>query len=223
MEEVTKQCLIFCYDSIDTNFLGTSQHFVPSFFRSEKYQEYFRYLDSFNGFFLYRWGDHALRTIAVGMYLEPPDVTQMKIPYGHQGYCQCLNEKSKCYTEGRYYNEENNTTTKPNYYREDWRICVPPLPSAAYKITSAMEEDGFNDEVADEQSERSGGDEEPKKQPERVDSSRNQAEEMEGRGERKKGGKNATASSEAMSTPASADPGDPDESDTPVPPPADEL
>merc|ERR1711862_1093232 len=31
-----------------------------SFFRGEKCQEYFRYLDSLNGFFTYRWGDHAL-------------------------------------------------------------------------------------------------------------------------------------------------------------------
>ena len=48
-----------------------------SFFRGEQYQEYFRYLDGFNGFFLYRWGDHALRTIAVGMYLQPQDVMQL--------------------------------------------------------------------------------------------------------------------------------------------------
>ena len=32
-------------------------------------QDYFRYLDSSGGFWLHRWGDHAVRTIAVGMWL----------------------------------------------------------------------------------------------------------------------------------------------------------
>ena len=35
-------------------------------FRSDPYQDYFRYLDSMGGFWLHRWGDHAMRTIAVG-------------------------------------------------------------------------------------------------------------------------------------------------------------
>ncbi|CAD7937691.1 unnamed protein product [Amoebophrya sp. A25] len=112
-----------------------------SFFRSEKYQEYFRYLDSFNGFFLYRWGDHALRTIAVGMYLEPKDVMQMRIPYGHQGYCQCLSGDVRCYPEERYYAEMINLTEKPSYYRDEWRICAPPIPSATERLMVSMKDE----------------------------------------------------------------------------------
>merc|ERR1719331_1051204 len=80
-----------------------------SWFRGEEYQEYFKYLDSFNGFFLYRWGDHALRTIAIGMYLLESDIMKMDIPYGHQGYCQCSSEKNGvaavCEKETDYYSE----------------------------------------------------------------------------------------------------------------------
>eukprot|EP00392_Amoebophrya_sp_AT5.2_P002894 g2899.t1 len=111
-----------------------------SFFRSDRYQEYFRYLDSFNGFFLYRWGDHALRTIAVGMYLEPADVMQMKIPYGHQGYCQCLSADFKCYTEERYYGEMGNFTEKPEFFRGDWRVCTAPIPSPSERLINSMGE-----------------------------------------------------------------------------------
>lgn len=111
-----------------------------SFFRSDRYQEYFRYLDSFNGFFLYRWGDHALRTIAVGMYLEPQDVMQMKIPYGHQGYCQCLSADFKCYTEERYYGEMGNFTEKPEFFRGDWRVCTAPIPSPSERLINSMGE-----------------------------------------------------------------------------------
>mmetsp|Transcript_28186 Transcript_28186/g.54329 ORF Transcript_28186/g.54329 Transcript_28186/m.54329 type:complete len:1162 (+) Transcript_28186:128-3613(+) len=58
-------------------------------FRSEPYQDYFRYLDSVGGFWLHRWGDHAVRTIAVGMWLPKDRVYEMDIPYGHQNYCRC--------------------------------------------------------------------------------------------------------------------------------------
>jgi len=58
-------------------------------FRSEPYQDYFHYLDSVGGFWLHRWGDHAVRTIAVGMWLPKDRVYEMDIPYGHQNYCRC--------------------------------------------------------------------------------------------------------------------------------------
>jgi len=58
-------------------------------FRSEPYQDYFRYLDSMGGFWLYRWGDHAVRTIAIGMWLPQAKVYEMDIPYGHQNFCRC--------------------------------------------------------------------------------------------------------------------------------------
>ncbi len=58
-------------------------------FRSDPYQDYFRYLDSMGGFWLHRWGDHAMRTIAVGMWLPEDKVFEMDVPYGHQNYCRC--------------------------------------------------------------------------------------------------------------------------------------
>jgi len=110
-----------------------------SFFKGPDYQDYFEYLDSVNGFYLYRWGDHALRTLAVGMFLEPEDVMQMKIPYGHQGYCRCLSGR-KCVAESKYYEgalslnlttaggAEGSIVYPPTFYRPDWRVCAEPLP-----------------------------------------------------------------------------------------------
>lgn len=71
-------------------------------FRSDPYQNYFRFLDSVGGFWLHRWGDHAVRTIAVGMWLPKERVYEMDIPYGHQNYCRCPAAHSNltCVREG---------------------------------------------------------------------------------------------------------------------------
>ncbi|CAK0821563.1 unnamed protein product, partial [Prorocentrum cordatum] len=71
-------------------------------FRSEPYQDYFRYLDSVGGFWLHRWGDHAVRTIAVGMWLPEDKVYEMDVPYGHQNYCKCsgAHPDLECVREG---------------------------------------------------------------------------------------------------------------------------
>lgn len=69
------------------------------FFRSDPYQDYFRFLDSMGGFWLYRWGDHAVRTIAVGMWLPEEKVYEMDIPYGHQNYCRCSSADLECIRE----------------------------------------------------------------------------------------------------------------------------
>eukprot|EP00933_Yihiella_yeosuensis_P019452 TRINITY_DN15767_c0_g2_i3.p1 TRINITY_DN15767_c0_g2~~TRINITY_DN15767_c0_g2_i3.p1 ORF type:complete len:474 (+),score=81.84 TRINITY_DN15767_c0_g2_i3:117-1424(+) len=71
-------------------------------FRSDPYQDYFRYLDSVGGFWLHRWGDHAMRTIAVGMWLPEDKVYEMDVPYGHQNYCRCsgAHPRLACVREG---------------------------------------------------------------------------------------------------------------------------
>jgi hypothetical protein len=70
-----------------------------SWFTSDPYQDYFRYLDSVGGFWLYRWGDHAMRTIAVGMWMNESKILNMDVPYGHQAYCKCP-EYAACVREG---------------------------------------------------------------------------------------------------------------------------
>ena len=40
-------------------------------FRGEEYMDYFRFLDSTGGFWIHRWGDHAIRTLAVAMSRRP--------------------------------------------------------------------------------------------------------------------------------------------------------
>merc|ERR1712129_331505 len=61
-------------------------------FRGDQYQDFFRYLDSVGGFWLYRWGDHAVRTIAVALWLDESRLMKMEVPYGHQKTCVCGSE-----------------------------------------------------------------------------------------------------------------------------------
>merc|ERR1711881_734502 len=58
-------------------------------FRSDPYQDFFRFLDSVGGFWLYRWGDHAVRTIAIALFMDPKSLMKMEVPYGHQDTCRC--------------------------------------------------------------------------------------------------------------------------------------
>jgi len=48
-----------------------------AWFREDRYQDFFRYLDSVGGFWLYRWGDHAVRTIAVALWLDEGQLMKM--------------------------------------------------------------------------------------------------------------------------------------------------
>mmetsp|Transcript_125473 Transcript_125473/g.401263 ORF Transcript_125473/g.401263 Transcript_125473/m.401263 type:complete len:279 (-) Transcript_125473:520-1356(-) len=61
-------------------------------FRSDRYQDFFKFLDSVGGFWLYRWGDHAVRTIAIALWLDPSQLMSMHVPYGHQNTCRCGEE-----------------------------------------------------------------------------------------------------------------------------------
>ena len=59
------------------------------FFRGERYQDVFRYMDSTGGFWLHRWGNNPVRTFAVALLLEDRDVRSLALPYAHQDYCSC--------------------------------------------------------------------------------------------------------------------------------------
>jgi alpha 1,2-mannosyltransferase len=72
-------------------------------FRGEKYRDFFNYLDSFGGWWLHRWGDHAVRTFAVGMWMNKDELVQIDIPYGHQSYCKCRRKNFVCVKESQIY------------------------------------------------------------------------------------------------------------------------
>merc|ERR1711974_547520 len=58
-------------------------------FRGEKYQDMFRFMDSTGGFWVHRWGNNPFRTFAVGLLLDDTDVRALTLPYAHQDYCSC--------------------------------------------------------------------------------------------------------------------------------------
>lgn len=60
------------------------------FFRSNTYQDYFRYLDAKGGFYSERWGDAPVHTLAVHMLLPPEKIHHFSdIGYEHDTLWQC--------------------------------------------------------------------------------------------------------------------------------------
>jgi len=88
-----------------------------SFFKpGTEYYRYFEFLDSFGGFWLHRWGDHAVRALGTGLALwllehgsnldhnESSQVYQaydMKLSYAHQNSCFCPSDLKCVWHDGR--------------------------------------------------------------------------------------------------------------------------
>jgi len=93
-----------------------------AWFRGEQYQDFFKYLDSVGGFWLYRWGDHAVRTIAIALFLDPGKLIKMGVPYGHQSTCRC----------GEEHPDEVCVRTRPS----DWWRCVARSEAPTGEVVS---------------------------------------------------------------------------------------
>ncbi|KAI9208401.1 nucleotide-diphospho-sugar transferase [Polychytrium aggregatum] len=60
------------------------------FFRSDEYQDYFRFLDDRGGFYFERWGDAAVHTLGVAMFLKPSQIHYFNdIGYRHGRHVHC--------------------------------------------------------------------------------------------------------------------------------------
>ncbi|CAD7957342.1 unnamed protein product [Amoebophrya sp. A120] len=66
-----------------------------SWFQSPVYQDYFQFLDSMGGFWLYRWGDHGIRTIAIALHLGEEFLAKLNVPYSHQSACVCPEDPAR--------------------------------------------------------------------------------------------------------------------------------
>mmetsp|Transcript_28439 Transcript_28439/g.64624 ORF Transcript_28439/g.64624 Transcript_28439/m.64624 type:complete len:198 (+) Transcript_28439:1-594(+) len=62
---------------------------------SGSFWDYFLYVDSMGGWWTDRWGDTAVRTVAVAMHLNHEEVWQFDLPYAHQKFCRCGANSSK--------------------------------------------------------------------------------------------------------------------------------
>lgn len=79
-----------------------------SFFgKQSRYWDYYSFLNSLQGFWWHRWGDHAVRSLGVGLALweeDGPSWTSssedrtfvMNIPYAHQDVCFCGADDREC-------------------------------------------------------------------------------------------------------------------------------
>lgn len=64
------------------------------FFRSETYENFFRYIDSRDGFFYERWGDAPIHSIAASLFLSKDEIHWFRdIAYLHPPYMQCPHER----------------------------------------------------------------------------------------------------------------------------------
>jgi hypothetical protein len=95
-----------------------------TWFRSNAYQDFVSFLDSVGGFWLYRWGDHAVRTIAIALFLDPDRLMKMEVPYGHQNTCVCGAEHPD-------------------------KVCVRSTEDAWFECIPKMEADGRRDARGD--------------------------------------------------------------------------
>lgn len=83
-----------------------------SFFKpGSDYFRFYRFIDELGGFWLYRWGDHAIRGLGTAIALFPHEVKQasdgrlvaydLQVPYAHQDTCLCQDPKLRCADRGK--------------------------------------------------------------------------------------------------------------------------
>ena len=118
-----------------------------SWFRNDPYQDFFNYIDSLGGWWLYRWGDHGVRTLAVAFWVDKEDYFQMKIPYGHQNVCHCgdehPNQVCKRFGEKKWWRcvdpKVGDKKVDPQHRPDLWFRCRECEGLARYKDEKAEE------------------------------------------------------------------------------------
>eukprot|EP00434_Breviolum_minutum_P014398 symbB.v1.2.012695.t1/scaffold812.1/size160323/3 len=78
---------------------------VSFFKRGSDYFRFYRFIDELGGFWLYRWGDHAIRglgaAIALWMYEVKQPAEEQLLAYDLQDTCFCHDPKLKCVDSGK--------------------------------------------------------------------------------------------------------------------------
>ncbi|CAO0800144.1 unnamed protein product [Mucor circinelloides] len=89
-----------------------------SFFRSEAYQQYFKYLDNTGNFFYERWSDAPVQTIAAALFMKKQDIHFFnEIGYSHTSalhcpYSETLLKKCSCDVTSNYDLYQDSCTKK---------------------------------------------------------------------------------------------------------------
>lgn len=94
---VNYSCSHFGIDKL-THIYCTQQISDVSFYRGEKYQSFFNYLDNSNGIFYERWGDPVIQSLGAVMFLTKEDIHFWdSIGYRVANYfTHCPSTYSKC-------------------------------------------------------------------------------------------------------------------------------
>ncbi|CAJ1351562.1 unnamed protein product [Effrenium voratum] len=83
---------------------------VAFFKPGSDYFRFYRFVDELGGFWLYRWGDHAVRGLGTAIALFPHEdwsstprlmAYDLKMPYAHQAACFCHGANLKCKEQGQ--------------------------------------------------------------------------------------------------------------------------
>lgn len=98
-EKVENNSLRFMFDSNNYNgchFWSNFEIGSLSFYRSEKYEKYFKYLDQKGGFYYERWGDAPVHSIAAALFLGKDKVHFFDdIGYEHPPFNHCPSSPSR--------------------------------------------------------------------------------------------------------------------------------
>lgn len=106
----SKDTLLVAYNSLVA--MTDFEVLRVSFFKpGSDYFRFYRFIDELGGFWLYRWGDHAIRGLGTAIALFPHEVKQasdgrlvaydLQVPYAHQDTCLCQDPKLRCADRGK--------------------------------------------------------------------------------------------------------------------------
>lgn len=85
------------YMQLDDCFFSNSMEIVDlDFIRSEQYQEFFQYIDQFQGWFYERWTDYHIHTVLSLLYLSPDELKFFNI-------CHKVDNSNYCSAQEQFY------------------------------------------------------------------------------------------------------------------------
>eukprot|EP00913_Durusdinium_trenchii_P011556 g10850.t1 len=156
------------YEGLDLRQGRAPEHFLRRFLVDQPGSDYFRFyrfIDELGGFWLYRWGDHAIRGLGTAIALwaheaEEPRLLayDLEVPYAHQATCFCHDPQLRCVDAGKdirgrrqvscfgLRRRRSGTARPPDLRREECRAPSTTVNSADFCATCRqLDAEGTND------------------------------------------------------------------------------
>mmetsp|Transcript_57419 Transcript_57419/g.180409 ORF Transcript_57419/g.180409 Transcript_57419/m.180409 type:complete len:408 (-) Transcript_57419:3-1226(-) len=79
--------------------MGDFEILDVSWWRNGLHQEFLDWMEEWGGWWLYRWGNHAVRTIQAWLFMEERYALELEVPYAHQDFCRCGGPSRSCWRQ----------------------------------------------------------------------------------------------------------------------------